>query len=49
VCIKHFLYDSSKARFEKYLNNFFSPDYFVKSGKIEVIDGKGWSLISLAN
>jgi hypothetical protein len=49
ACIKHFLYDSSKASFENYLDNFFSLDYFVKSGKIEVIDGKGWSLISLAD
>jgi len=49
ACIKHFMYDSSKASFENYLDNFFSLDYFVKSGKIEVIDGKGWSLISLAD
>ena len=49
ACIKHFLYDSSKASFETYLDNFFSLDYFVKSGKIEVIDGNGWSLISLVD
>ncbi len=49
ACIKHFLYDSSKASFENYLDNFFSLDYFVKFGKIEVKDGNGWSLISLAD
>ena len=43
------MYDSSKASFENYLDDFFSLDYFVKSGKIEVIDAKGWSLISLAD
>lgn len=34
---------------QAYLDDFFSLKYSVKSGKIEVKDGNGWSLISLAD
>lgn len=47
--IKHFLYEPSKGSFENYVDSFFDLDYIVKSGKIEVTDRRGWSLISLVD